>query len=469
MPDNRVFDKIQIYLKNINTNNDDTITQKELKKAVKKKRVPSIWLDKIGRVMNNQDMSVNNIIMELGKNHAEEDDPDHTPNNYSDGGKFRFKKGNEEQNYLKALKSVKYFIERSVEKWFSKDLNIDGESSNIEEHRWTRHNKEYDMNDGDLNEKEYAKKYNLKIKKVNNDYQNWIKEWIEAEIYDSAYDFGVILRDEDLKMLDEYAIIQINAKLVKPGQDKTTSLYNRLGTDAYTRIITMEATDSCCGGSVVPPPITEKNNNCAFVFSSMEHSPEKIEQLNKEIQELEKELSLGEISLIEYDKKREKLFELKNSSEEVKNRLAWAAFKTPNPETLYNPETEKYEWSKMSEKEYADWHNKWNTLRSMTAKDFRALLNDKEKCAEFEKDSNMSVKQIVDYIDIVETVTGKDFDDNDWSVNREQFQEITKRVNGVYGDKNILEGKSKKDILSERQKLYKYLKKNNLLLPQFEE
>ena len=178
---------------------------------------------------------------------------------------------------------------------------------------------------------------------------------------------------------------------------------------------------------------------------------------------------MGEISLIEYDKKREKLFELKNSSEEVKNRLAWAAFKTPNPETLYNPETEKYEWSKMSEKEYADWHNKWNTLRSMTAKDFRALLNDKEKCAEFEKDSNMSVKQIVDYIDIVETVTGKDFDDNDWSVNREQFQEITKRVNGVYGDKNILEGKSKKDILSERQKLYKYLKKNNLLLPQFEE
>lgn len=447
MPGRRVFDKIQSYLNRIDTNKDCNITQKELKKAANSKQIPSIWLNNIENIMNNKDMSRDNIIMALGVVHAEESDEEHIPDKDSDGGIFRFKRNNDEENYKSALANVKFFIERSVEKWFSLDINIDGKSSSVEDHRWKRHDNVSDMNDGDLNESEYAKKYNLKIKKGYDNYQRWIKSWKEYEIYLAAYDFGVILREEDLKELDEYAKIQINAKLVKSGQDKTASLYNRLGNDAYTRLVTRNSTDSCCGGSVVPPPMTSRNNGCALVFGEMNYSQKYLE-------------SLPESEEPNPDK-------VKNSSEEVRNRLAWAIFKTPEPEKLYNPETDKYEWSVISQEEYTQWYEKWVTVREMEAKDFRALLNDKEKCAEFEKDSNMSVQQIVDYIDIVESVTGKDFDSDDWSVNIKQFYEIAERINGTYGDEKVLDGKTKADILPERKNLYEYLKKNNLLLQQF--
>ena len=449
MPDMRVFDKIGKFLNFIDTNKDNNITQKEFEEATQANEIPSIWVEKIEKAMNGTDMSRDNIFMQLGLSHAEEDDTDHTPDKESDGGVFRFKAEDEKINYSQALQDVKFFIERSVEKWFSKDLDVNGQASSVEDHRWKRHNEENNMNDGDLNSQEYAQKYGLKNKKGYDDYKSWIKSWKEYELYNMAYDYGVILNDEDLKQLDEYAKIQINAKLVKSGQDRTASLYNRLGNDAYTRLITSKSTDSCCGGSVVPPPMTSSNKSCGFVFGKMEYSQDYMKRSQKQ------------------EKPNPDM--VRNRSTEVKNRLAWAAFKTPEPERLYNPKTEKYEWSMMPQEEYSKWHNKWVELRNMTAKDFRSMLSDKQKCEEFEKESNMSVKQIVDYIDIVESVTGKDFDDDNWNINIEQFHEIAKRINGTYGDEKVLEGKTKADILPERKDLYEYLKKNNLLLPQFME
>ncbi len=434
MVDCRVFEKIERYIKIIDRNTDETITQKELQKAGELNKIPSIWMQKIEEIANGQDISTDRIYTKLGLTHAEETDENHTPDAESDGGKYRFKNDDPQINYQQAMRSAKFFIERSVEKWFSLDINKDGICSNIEEERWNEHNQNNSMNTGDLNEIEYAQKNNLqRTDETFNDYQSWIKGWKNEVLYTTAYDYGIELNASDIKDLDEYAKKQINTHLFKSGQDRTSSLYNRLGGDAYTRLITYEETVSCCGGDITPPPASPDKKSCSYIFSSMN----------------------TENSV--------------NTAEEVKNRLAWAAFKTPPEEYLNRSEDAATVWQDMPDGIYKTYHNKWNELRKISAEDFRNLLKpeNKSRLQAFESNSTMSVQQIVDYINIVETVTGKPFDSDNWSINSAQFNEIAQRVNGTWGDETILDGKTKEDILPERQNLYEYLKENNLLLPQF--
>ena len=434
MVDCRVFEKIERYIKIIDRNTDETITQKELQKVGKLNKIPSIWMQKIEEIANGQDISTDRIYTKLGLTHAEEADEDHTPDEESDGGKYRFKTGNEEQNYKNAMRSAKFFIERSVEKWFSVDINKDGISSNIEESRWNEHNRNNSMNTGDLNAEEYAQRNHLqKSNETFNDYQSWIKGWKNEVLYTTAYDYGVELSEDDIRALDEYAKKQINTHLFKSGQDRTSSLYNRLGGDAYTRLITDEETVSCCGGDITPPPASPDKNSCSYVFSSMNNENSS------------------------------------NTAEEVKNRLAWAAFKTPPEQYLNRSKNAVTVWQDMPDGMYKTYHQQWNQLRNMKASDFRDLLRpeNESRLKAFESNSSMSIQQIVDYIDIVETVTGKSFDSDDWSINAEQFHEIAQKVNGTWGDETILDGKTKADVLPERQNLYEYLKENNLLLQQF--
>ena len=109
-------------------------------------------------------------------------------------------------------------------------------------------------------------------------------------------------------------------------------------------------------------------------------------------------------------------------------------------------------------------------------KAFQKLL-EKKNCVrylpeleKFEQTSNMTVKQIVDYIDIVESATGKDFDSDDWSVDSKMFhRNIMEHVNGTSGDETLLNGKTRADIPPERQDWLNYLEEHNLLLDQFKE
>ena len=108
----------------------------------------------------------------------------------------------------------------------------------------------------------------------------------------------------------------------------------------------------------------------------------------------------------------------------------------------------------------------------MKASDYRNLLKpeNKEKLEKFEQNSNMTVQQIVDYIDIVESSTGQDFDSNDWTIDSQTFfEEIMPKINGTYGDDTILEGKTRLDIPPEKQNWLNYLEQHDLLLEQFKE
>ena len=44
----------------------------------------------------------------------------------------------------------------------------------------------------------------------------------------------------------------------------------------------------------------------------------------------------------------------------------------------------------------------------------------------------MTLRQIVDWIDIVESATGKDFDSNEWEIDPDMFHnDIMQKVNGT--------------------------------------
>ena len=126
-------------------------------------------------------------------------------------------------------------------------------------------------------------------------------------------------------------------------------------------------------------------------------------------------------------------------------------------------------WDRMPEEEYAQYHEQYMNIRNMKAADFRELLKPEngEARKKFEENSNMTVYQIVQYIDIVESVTGKDFDSDDWRIDMKQFGEIGTRVNDTQDDSGLLQGKTRADIPENRQTLLRFLEEKGWLYEQF--
>jgi len=344
--------------------------------------------------------------------------------------------------YLSAMSEALFFAERDVNKWFSYDRDNDSQISNVELRMWNIDNaegKEGMHTIGDLTPEEFAKKYNMEFDGENyDDFEEWCKFWIESSDPNCGNKaiikehFGIELTEEETQLLYDAMKNQANRWLFK-----NKALYNRVNNCALTRLATNDQTVSCCGGDISKPPIGEQPKlnpdgtladaeSCAMIFSSL------------------------------------KTEDCSNSSEEVKNRLAWAAFKTV-PETVA---------AKMTPKEYAAYQKDWQQVRNMKASDYRDLLKPENVAAreKFEETSNMTVQQIVDYIDIVETSTGKTFDSDDWSVDYKMFKEqILSRFNGTYDEESVLKGKTRADIPADRQEWLKYLEEHNLLLDQFKE
>ena len=337
------------------------------------------------------------------------------------------------------IKDAIFFAERNINKFFRIDKNKDVNVNNIEQTMWDIHDEDDYHTIGDLTVQEFAKQYNLEFTEDNLiDFMGWCKHWIEssdpnvgikASFKEKA---GRELTEDETQLLYDAMKYQANRWLFKDD-----ALYQRLNNAAYTRLATSDQTESCCGGDISKPPmgeqpkldkngnLIENKNSCEILFQSITQKDDS------------------------------------NSAYQTKNRLAWAAFKTI-------PETEA---AKMTPEEYQKYQDSWDRMRNMTAEDFRNLLlpENEYQLERFERSSNMTVEQIVDYIDIVEKYTGKDFDSNDWSLDFKTFHSILEEVNGNTGDETILKGKTRSDIPKDRQKLLKYLEENNLLLDQFKE
>ncbi|MCM1009468.1 MAG: hypothetical protein NC390_01135 [Fusobacterium sp.] len=340
---------------------------------------------------------------------------------------------------LAAMEEAIFFAERNTNKWFKFDKDKSGFVNNAEEQMWNIHNTDDNHTIGDMTPEEFAKKNNININDIaGEDFENWCAHWIETDdpmqgikaIIKERY--GKEFSDEETQLLYDAMKNQANRWLFKDD-----SLYTRLNISAYTRLATTDQTVSCCGGDISKPPIGEQPkldangelmeaNSCSMIFSDLEDSGSS------------------------------------NSAAETKNRLAWAAFKTVSDKDT----------ARMSPEEYAKYQADWNKVRDMKASDFRALLQPENRAEleKFEANANMTVKQIVDYIDIVESATGKNFDENDWALDSKTFHcDIMEKLNGTFGDEKVLEGKTRADVPPEKQALLKYLEEHNLLLEQFKE
>lgn len=341
---------------------------------------------------------------------------------------------------LAAMQEAIFFAERNVNKWFKFDKDQSGVANNAEEQMWDIHNSDGNHTIGDMTPEEFAKKNNINLLEdiPEQDFVNWCEKWIETDNPEQGIKaiikerYGKEFSDEETQLLYDAMKNQANRWLFKGD-----SLYTRLNLSAYTRLATTDQTVSCCRGDISKPPMGEQPRldengelmeatSCSMIFSELEE--------------------VGS----------------SNSAEQTKNRLAWAAFNTVSDKDA----------ARMSPEEYSAYQTAWNKVRNMKASDFRALLQPENRAEleKFEANSNMTVHQIVDYIDIVESATGKNFDGNDWALDSMTFhRDVMEKLNGTFGDEKVLEGKTRADVPPEKQPLLKYLEEHNLLLEQFKE
>lgn len=81
----------------------------------------------------------------------------------------------------------------------------------------------------------------------------------------------------------------------------------------------------------------------------------------------------------------------------------------------------------------------------------------------------MTPDQVEKYKKIVESVTGVEWDSDNWEVNIEQFFQIAAKSNGTDKDDELLQGKTRKDIPENRQALLRFLEEKGWLYEQFKE
>ena len=346
-------------------------------------------------------------------------------------------------NEIRCMNDMKFFARRTVDKWFSLDVNRDGHWSNVERKLGDKRmfeGAESDTSlDASMSNEQLSKLYNMKEKiedPENKQLEDWLNSWLDDLKQEAKEKYGVELNDKQIIILKNEYKKQLNTWLLKTGDNATGNapLYNSLNLTAYTRLITTEQTVSCCGGDIIPPPAAPKKDICSEVFSDLEHEG------------------------------------ASNSAKEVKNRLAWAMFKTPPKEELATSEDASTVWQNMSDEQYNNYHQQYQQMRDMKASDFRELLKPEnaQKRTDFEKNSAMTVQQIVDYIDIVEQQIGVgNFDKDDWSVDSEQYMQISSAINGTAGDESRLEGKTRADVPKNRQALLKFLEEKGWLYEQF--
>ena len=367
-------------------------------------------------------------------------------------------KSEAEENKQNCMREAMFFARRNIDKWFTIDVNRDGQWSNVEEKMADYRMAEIcdDPNhimDSSLSNEELVKKYMMLEKPTDMSIEKWINSWldyIKTEVAQKMY--GVELTSNDMAVLKSECIKQLNTWLFKTGDNAThdAPLYNSLNVTAYTRLMTTESAVSCCGGDITPPPMAPEREKCSLIFRPLEFSQEQFIEARKEGRILDE----GSLT---------------NSASEMKNRLAWAAFPTLPKDKLSDSEKTGTVWMNFSEEEYSKLHNQWNKLRSTSAGELRELLRPENylKRMYFEANTIMTVAQMVQFIDIVESVTGHSWDDENWEITSDQFYQIGRLVNDTEGDETRLDGKTREDVPQNRQKLLHFLEEKGWLNDQF--
>ena len=365
-----------------------------------------------------------------------------------------------QKNKQDCMEEALFFARRNIDKWFTVDVDRDGRWSNVEtemgEYRMAEicDDPEHIM-DSSMSNEELAQKYMMN-ETINDgmSMEEWIDGWLDYIKTDVAHNmYGVDLTPNDMAVLKAECLKQLNTWLFKTGDNKTKNapLYNSLNVTAYTRLMTRESAVSCCGGDITPPPMADRKDACSFVFSPLEYTPEQYEEAERNGEDLDESL--------------------KNDAKELKNRLAWAAFPLIPKEKLSDNSQCGTVWMNFSDEEYSKLHEQWEKIRNTSAAELREMLNplNEFKRRNFEANTIMSVAQMVQFIDIVEAVTGHSWDDEDWEVTAEQFYNICERVNDTAEDSSRLDGKTCKDIPENRQKLREFLEEKGWLNEQFKE
>ena len=400
---------------------------------------------------------------------------------------------------LACMQEMKFFAKRGVDKWFSLDINRDGHWSNVEtklgEHRMWGDAEIYTGLDASMSNEQLAKLYNME-EKIEESKGEDIQSCLRADINDlkqrAKEQYGIELNDKQIIILKNEQKKQLNTWLFKTGDNAKgdAPLYNSLSNTAYTRLVTTEQTVSCCGGDIVPPPAAENKTGCSYVFSSLdtENGKNKAEEVkNRLAWAMFKTPPKEELALNAWDKMNDKEKAMYAERQEILNQLSneelEKLLKTENEkeclafEQQNNISHEDLEmindrtlWVKMSDEIYNNYHRQYQQMRNMKSSDFRELLKpeNEQKRMEFEKHSTMSVKQIVDYIDIVEKQIGVgNFDKEDWSVSAEQYNKIVIDINGTTDDETRLQGKTRADVPENRQALLRFLEEKGWLYDQF--
>ena len=153
----------------------------------------------------------------------------------------------EKNNYC--MKQMKFFARRGIDKWFKVDRNRDGLASNVEWRGWETCNTNGKYLEGAMSNNELAQKYN--IQEVN---ESDIQAWIDGEIEDlkkiAKEQYGVELSQKQIIEIKKEQMKQLNTWLFKEGDGKDASFYQQLNLDAYTRLMSTEDGEACCGGDI---------------------------------------------------------------------------------------------------------------------------------------------------------------------------------------------------------------------------
>lgn len=141
-----------------------------------------------------------------------------------------------------------YFARREIDKWFKIDKNRDGFGDNIERGAWNTYNQNGKTLEGPMSGSELAYKYSNET--FTEDLQTWLDNTIEDLKQDAKKLYGVELSQKQIIEIKKEMIKQLNTWLFKTGDNENAPGYQQLNNDAYTRLMSTEDGEACCGGDI---------------------------------------------------------------------------------------------------------------------------------------------------------------------------------------------------------------------------